>query len=356
MLMITLIAFLAIVILSICALFCARSPMLRKFFSQNFGEFRTDCRLFFNQKALKDSITQWKSRVNVYSALKTNSTQPGASRLDYLSSDRLRILDAKFTTLLQVQTLLGVMLTLTTSKFWEQLAVLMGKSRGFLILFALPFALWFITIIGCLMAVGNIRWGELWKANICGTGSTPADAEEEYVNTLIEVAVVRTAMLRMLSALALLNFVLSTLTVAYLVSRSFTNPANKSQVPPANVLRSRAYQFPPGQACSDDIDGWIEDVVDSISHDSSRSATLSASADALPLRQFLRKKYGNDIGLAYARGICAGDRIKKKLFSKGWRVEMDIRVRDLSEKERSSASDRTVTITWLSGSPTSVSE
>jgi hypothetical protein len=401
MLMLTLLAFLAIVILSVCVVLCVRSPMLSKFFIQNFGEFRDDCRLLFNQQALNKSMAQWKSRVNVYAELKAQKPQPlpmaaaaaaratgsgmvavmtapdvapaeiaqkaeatgtgatnsatGVARIDYLSSDRLRILDAKFSTLLQLHTLLGVMLTITTNKFWEQLRDIVGNWRGGLILFALPFALWFITIVGCLMAVGNIRWGDLWKAKSSDHGLTPEQAEANYVDTLVEVVVVRTAMLRMLSALALLNFVLSTLAVTYLVYQSLRQTPKPGPVIVSNILESRIYQFPPGQACADDMDGWIRDVSDSISRGASQTITLSTSADAMALKPSLRRKYGNNIGLAFARGTCVGDRIKKKLFPRGMQVETDVRVRDLSSRETPFAGDRTVTVTWLAGHSSAIS-
>jgi hypothetical protein len=201
----------AAIVLVVFLILSIWSPMRSEFFDQNYGEFKEDFRRLWSKQQFELRASNWKKHVDVYAQLKSTAAagSPGAMRIDYLSSDRLRILDAKFSTLLQVQTLLGVMMTITTNRFWNQLLAASRNWWG--VLLGVPFVLWFLTIAGCLIAVGNIRWGDLWKI------ANPVDAEEDYVNTLVKVVIVRTAMLRVLSAVALANLFLFTLAVACLL-------------------------------------------------------------------------------------------------------------------------------------------
>jgi hypothetical protein len=227
-------------------------PIL-EFFKQNLGELVPDVRMLFSRSKFDQAVNVWKQRVKVYAQLKSTNaaslgsgakaepaaTEPAAARadtvlpaedsvateklqatrIDYLSSDRLRIIDTKFSALLQTQTLLGVMMTITINRFWNELYDIIHSGPWGGVRVIVPFTLWFMTIVGCLLAVGNIRWGNLEK--------NPSDlrtTEEEYVKTLIEVVIVRTAMLRLLTAIALVNFILISSAVAYLAYTSPRNP------------------------------------------------------------------------------------------------------------------------------------
>jgi hypothetical protein len=225
----------------------ATSPLVRRFFKLNLAEFLSDLMLFVSTKQWDLRVRRWKEHLHIYSELKSpgggGPDRPGYRTIgiDYLSSDRLRILDAKFSTLLQLQTLLGIMVTITTSKFWDEIVGIMHTGWAGTALFVVPAILWVVTIVGCLAAVCNIRWGDLWEpVREGGTPPHEVDLErraERYLEVLVSVVVARTAVLRFLAALSLVNFLFATCVVSYVMYRSFTR-IGPAVAAPMTVVRA----------------------------------------------------------------------------------------------------------------------
>jgi hypothetical protein len=351
-------ALLAIVAMVFCfVLFCLnRLPMLRQFLKKNRDELLCDFRLFWSEKEWETRVEQWTEHSTVYSQLKLAQTvpsasSPGTTRIDYLSGGgRLAILDSKFSTLLTLQSLMGVLMTLAASNLRPQIEAAL-KCWGWwaTALVALPILLWIITVFGCIITLGNVRWGDLWKEG------TQEEKERRYVEELVRTVVVRTAMLRVFSAIALIDLLLNCFVVLLLVGTSWPKPVDKDPSPirPAPVQGLKAappswYAFNSGQSCADDNDigAWIKEIADSVFKSTSRKGVSIASADVRPLGAARRAKHGNNIGLAFDRAQCVADGITHELSSRGIQVQIDVRVRDVRDRGKASVNDRVVTVEW----------
>jgi len=214
-------------------------------------------------------------------------------------------------------------------------------------LLVLPVLLWLITVAGCLITIGNIRWGDLWEK-----GKTLQEKEQCYVNLLARIIVVRTASLRVFYAVALVDLLLSTCIVMLLVSTSCPKPVVKGPSPvlppPPQVAPSSWHAFNSGQSCADDNDigAWIKEIADSVSKSTSRKGVSIASADVRPLGAARRSKHGNNIGLAFDRAQCVADGITHELSSRGIQVQIDVQVRNVRDRGKASVNDRVVTVEW----------
>ena len=351
-------ALLAIVAMVFClVLFCLnKSPMLGQFFKRNWSELVSDCRLFWSRQEWDTRVKNWTEHSTVYSQLKLaqtvpNASSPGTTRIDYLSGGgRLAILDSKFSTLLTLQSLMAVLMTLAVSNLRAQIEAAL-KCWGWWAkaLVAFPILLWLITVFGCLITLGNVRWGDLWD------GGTPQQREECYVKELVSTVVVRTAMLRVFSAIALIDLLLNCLVVLLLVGTSWPKPVDKDPSPirPAPVQGLKAappswHAFNSGQTCADDNDigAWIKEIADSVFKSTSRKGVSIASADVRPLGAARRSKHGNNIGLAFDRAQCVADGITHELSSRGIQVQIDVRVQNVRDRGKASVNDRVVTVEW----------
>jgi hypothetical protein len=194
----------AIVIATVIVVLIA-SPLLRRFVTVNLGEVLRDVPLVLLGMAWNNRVTRWTAHAKDHVAL------PQRNEYDYLT-DCLGILDNKFSALLQLLGFFGVMASLATSRFWDGILVglLTAELRPFFV--AVPI-IWMLTVIGCLIAVGNVRWAELSVTGKDSAGPyTNLDAEtrKQRASAILANAVVgRTAMLRGLSFVALVNFVVA---------------------------------------------------------------------------------------------------------------------------------------------------
>ncbi len=347
-------ALLAVVAMVFClVLLCLNgSPMLGQFFRRNWSELVSDCRLFWSKEGWDTRVKNWTEHSTVYSQLKLAQTvpsasSPGTTRIDYLSGGgRLAILDSKFSTLLTLQSLMAVLMTLAASNLRPQIEAAL-KCWGWWAkaLVALPILLWIITILGCLITLGNVRWGDLWKQG------THEEKERRYVKHLVSTVVVRTAMLRVFSAIALIDLLLNCFVVLLLVGTSWPKPVGPVLPPPVQGLKAAPpswHAFNSGQFCEDDNDigAWIKEIADSVSKSTSRKGVSVGSADVRPLGAARRSKHGNNIGLAFDRAQCVADGITHELSSRGIQVQIDVQVRNVRDRGKASVNDRVVTVEW----------
>ena len=142
-------------------------PGVRDFVRQALNDIEDDLWLLLSRPEVESRVKKWRRQVAIYSALKVGDPQSAdisSRQVDYLSSNRLGILDRKFSTLLQVQSLLGIMVSVATgAALWNALKLAVHTWHGGPLLFYATSLLWVVTIVGCLGAIGNPVWGDLWR-------------------------------------------------------------------------------------------------------------------------------------------------------------------------------------------------
>jgi hypothetical protein len=137
-------------------------------------------------------LTDWRKHVNVFAELKaarpdatpeeTRHAQASA-RIEFLA-DHLRVLDAKFASLLQFQALLMIAAGILNVRYLNQKL----PSDSVVPLVAL-ILLVFSTTILCLLGAGWFFWGEM-------SGTPVVDKAEEHVGGMIRTVMKRTAIFR----------------------------------------------------------------------------------------------------------------------------------------------------------------
>jgi hypothetical protein len=303
-----------------------------------------------------------------YNELASRSFDYGSRRIDYLSSDRLSILTPKFAAVLTFQGFITLVMTTTLVAFWRTTDPALREELHFLLpAIAAP---WAIIVLTCLTAIGNVYWGDLWeKTRDDGGNPLPPredleKREKRYARLLIGVLIVRSAALRVVSAVALINFLIAIVAVVRVLAAppgpqpppppcvvcpalSHTPcPACPSHPPPVR-LPSTSHLFAPGDACTASTQQWARRAASELAASGVTRGEVSASSDVQPLTRELRLKYGNDVGFAFERAKCVARLLEDEL--KGLKVHAPVTatVRNITTKTGPSEHDRTAIVEWF---------
>ena len=142
----------------------------------------------------------------------------GAERIHYLSSDRLAVLTPKFSTVLTFQSLTLVAMSVTMGTFWKDAdAALRRELWQMLAVLALP---WSVTVMACLIANGNVYWGDMWRpteGQVAESTNDLTQRENAYADLLIGVLILRSAILRVVTFVALVTFFLAVVVIVHVL-------------------------------------------------------------------------------------------------------------------------------------------
>jgi hypothetical protein len=258
----------------------------------------------------------------------------GAERIHYLSSDRLSILTPKFSTVLTFQSLTLVAMSVTMGTFWKDAdAALRRELWQMLAVLALP---WSVTVMACLIANGNVYWGDMWRPS---KGTLPASVEDlkerenEYADLLIGVLILRSAILRVVTFVALVTFFLAVVVIVHVLRAAPLPPIINGPWGHTGPLPPDAqYVFASGESRTSATKAWAENLAATVATTEGLTARTRTSADVQPLRAQVRQHYGNEIGLAFDRARCLERLMKGAFEERGMKVDMTVGVRDITSK------------------------
>lgn len=275
----------------------------------------------------------------------------GAERIHYLSSDRLAILTPKFSTVLTFQSLTLVAMSVTMGTFWKDAdAALRRELWQMLAVLALP---WSVTVMACLIANGNVYWGDMWrptKGQVAESFEDLTQRENAYADLLIGVLILRSAILRVVTFVALVTFFLAVVVTVH-VLRAAPLPEKPPTIDGpgghAGPLPPDAqYVFASGESCTGATRAWAEKLAASVATTEGLTANISITADTRPLLPDLQQRHGSLIGFAQERARCLERLLKGAFEERRAKLHTTVAVRDIKSKTMPAEIDRTAIVTW----------
>lgn len=338
----------------------------------------------------------WLTHVETFSKIKNRAepTKTGSTEIDYVGG-HLDIIDRKFGVLLSVQSLIGVVISVTLSTFkdsvlgllkapidrvsyvvclsfvaflfsaWYGMALHKMKwitlggiaLAGFLLLVQshLPdylaaglivslFWLWFTTTLVCLRGAGRARWGEMRSVDTASTEASlvgPLKVERDYqLMSLIRALVGRTAIYRagVLLVYTTLYCLVLTGGVTALVLTKQENAGAAKQANGAKAVKTLpdvtyTIHFGPGDSCeSSSAMGEIESIVEEVENRRPRGVLVIGSTDAMPMGRALAKAVGDDTKLARTRAECVSTRMAQLLHVRGESIPVEATTKGPQDK------------------------
>ena len=275
----------------------------------------------------------------------------GAERIHYLSSDRLAVLTPKFSTVLTFQSLTLVAMSVTMGTFWKDAdAALRRELWQMLAVLALP---WSVTVMACLIANGNVYWGDMWRpteGQVAESTNDLTQRENAYADLLIGVLILRSAILRVVTFVALVTFFLAVVVIVHVLRAAplpekpplINGPGGyASPLPP-----DAQYVFASGERCTGATRAWAEKLAASVATTEGLTANVSITADTKPLGPVLQQRYGSLIAFPHERARCLEQLVKGALENRGVKLHTTIVVRDITSRTVPAEIDRTAIVTW----------